>query len=139
MEPPPLPRDLRLVALLFLFCGICAVIDMIASAAHNNVNLDFGFLGIPAYFGLHRLSNGWRFYAMFCSWLCILFSPVLALLSFSAPYATINILGIPGPAVPSFVMIGPCFFWMALAIWQLKVLTRPDVVELFTVASISRF
>lgn len=112
---------------------------MIVSAADNRVQLDFGFLGILAYPGLLRFSNGWRFYALFCTWLAIILMPVIGVLSLTASHANINILGFVGPAIPPFFVLPPMLFWFCVALWQLKVLTHPDVTALFIQKTISRF
>jgi len=139
MTSGPVPKELRWVALIFLFSGISSIVTMIVCAADNRLQLDFGFLGIFAYWGLLRLSNAWRLYALFCTCLQLILLLVVGLFSFTASHANINILGFIGPAIPPFLALIPLFFWFCVARWQLKILTRPDIAMLFTANAISRF
>jgi hypothetical protein len=137
--PGPLPLALRMVALLFLFQGICSVITIVVCALNNRLQLDFGFLGIFIYFGLLRLSSGWRTCALVLTWIGLLLIPIVMILSLGAPHANINFFGITGPEIPPFCVFLASFFWFGLALWQLKVLNRPDVTALFIHKKISEF
>jgi len=138
-EPTPLPRTLRLVALLFLLSGISSLISMVVGALNSQVRLEFGMIGIFVYFGLLRLSSGWRTCALALTLLGVVMSPVMAILSLGAPQkVNINIFGI-NSAMPSFFVVLASIFWFGLALWQWSVLKRPDVTALFIQKKISGF
>jgi hypothetical protein len=138
----PLPLALRLVALLFLLGGISSVLNIVVCALNNRLQLDFGVVGILVYFGLLRLSSGWRTCALVLIWIGIIGAitiSIIAMLSFGLARANINFFGIPGPETPPFFVFIPACFWLALALWQLSVLKRPDIMALFIRKEISRF
>ena len=129
--PPRLPLALQIVAWLFLFDGISAVITIFVCMLHNQIQLDFDVLGIFVFFGLRRLSSGWRTCALVLIYLCLVLIPIVAIISFGATTANIHLLGITGPSIPPFFVTLAAIFWFGLALWILGVLKRPDVVALF--------
>jgi len=126
-----LPRDLRIVAFIFLLGGIDSALSMIIGAMTNHPRLEFGVISIFAFFGLLRLSNGWRIYALVMTWLAIIFFPVLAIVALTTNHFTFSIFNVPVTQIPTFAGILLAIFFLLLALWQLKVLTRPDVEALF--------
>jgi hypothetical protein len=126
-----LPRDLRIVALLFLLGGINSVLTMIVGAMTNHISLDFGVLGILAYFGLLRLSWGWRVYALVAIWFEIVFFPVVGIVVLTTNHCTFNLFTVPVAQIPAPVGVMFFLFFFLLALWQLKVLTRHEVWALF--------
>jgi hypothetical protein len=130
-QPIDLPRDLRIVAIIFLVGGINSVLIMIIGAMTNHISLEFGVFSIFAYFGLLRLSRGWRVYALAMSCLAIVFAPVMAVVVLTTNNCTFNIFNVPVTRIPALVGIVFAVFFFLLALWQLKVLTRPDVEALF--------
>lgn len=129
----PLPRDLRLVALFFLLGGISAAITIVFSLLHNQLQLDFGVLGIFVSIGLRGLSNGWRICALVLIWMCLILSPIIAVLALGIPHANFNLFGFIGPEIPPFFVTLISAFWFAVAMWERRVLTRPDIMELFII------
>jgi hypothetical protein len=132
MSPlPALPRDLRIVAILFLLGGINSILTMIVGAMTNHISLEFGVLGIFAYFGLLRLSRGWRAYALIMIWLQIMFFPIMGIFVLTTNKCTFNLFTVPLAQIPPFVGIMFFLFFFLLAFWQLKVLTRHEVWAMF--------
>jgi hypothetical protein len=129
--PPRLPLALQIVAWLFLFDGIGAVITIFVCMLHNQIQLDFDVLGIFVFFGLRRLSGGWRTCALVLVYLCLVLIPVVAIISLGAKTANVHLLGIIGPSIPPFFVTLAAIFWFGIALWVLGVLKRRDVVALF--------
>ena len=77
-----IPSTLQIVAVLFLLCGISSVIGMIVRLASGSIYIDFGFLGLPTYFGLRRFSVGWRTFALVCIWVGLIMCPVAFVFGF---------------------------------------------------------
>jgi hypothetical protein len=127
-----IPIALQIVALLFLLYGISSVIGMLVRLASGSINIDFGFLGIPTYFGLRRFSIGWRTFALVCIWIGLIMCPLAFVFGIfvSAPtyfkmfgirIAEIAPLWLSVVSVPIFI----------LEFWQYRVLTSPQVRALF--------
>lgn len=110
----PIPRALRLVAFLFLYNGISAVITILVSVLNNRLQLDFSVIGIFVCIGLLQLSDGWRRCAIVLTLLGIIMIPVVGILSLSAPHANINFLGIIGPEIPARYRL----FYLPLLVWS---------------------
>ncbi|MCE0523088.1 MAG: hypothetical protein LV480_09275 [Methylacidiphilales bacterium] len=127
----PLPLALRVVAWIFLFNGICAFITIANAMLHGQVNLDFDIISIFVYFGLLRLSNFWRVCAITLICLGLVMMLFVAFLAPTAAHANLSFFGINGPEISPIFFFVFLFFWFALAIWQVKVLTRPEIVTLF--------
>ncbi|MBI5091961.1 MAG: hypothetical protein HZB26_05895 [Candidatus Hydrogenedentes bacterium] len=127
-----IPSALRVVAYIHLVVGILCVIQSIVLFLYNTVSLQFGLLGIPIFFGLLSLRNGWRVCAMVLQWFGLIGLPIFFLLGLSGAVPTyFQFFGLRGALVPGwFVSAGtiPLFF---LALWQYRVLIRPDVRQLF--------
>jgi hypothetical protein len=127
----PTPRALRIVAWLFLLGGLNSVLTILVCALHNQLQLDFGVIGIFVYSGLLRFSSGWRTCALVLLALALVMLPIIAVLGFVAPEGHLDLFGqhvmsIPPPVV-SILMIP----WFALALWEWNVLTRPEITTLF--------
>src|SRR5688572_18864123 len=80
----PIPTSLKVVAFLFSLGGIFALIEVIVSLAHGNVNLNFGVLGLFIGPGLLRFSRGWRTCALVLLWIAMIGIPIVAILFMSA-------------------------------------------------------
>ena len=131
-EPRSIPQALAIVAILFLLGGIFSAIETLGKLASGSLYINFGILSIPAYFGLHRFSSGWRIYALISIWLGLILFPIFFIYGFFASTpATVNFDGIPvghiAPVWLSLISV-PLFF---LELWQYRVLTRPDIRALF--------
>jgi hypothetical protein len=127
-----IPRSLRVVAVIQLLSGLSSVAGILVHLTQNHINLDFGVLGIPIYFGLRRLSSGWRTCALVFLWFGLLVAPVIFFLGlvahspayfqfFGIRFASISPVWLSIAAVPLFL----------LSLWQYRVLTRPGIRSLF--------
>ena len=126
------PLALKIVAALFIVSGIVAALEVLVSLARHRLSLNFGVLGIFIGLGLLRFRRGWRTCALVLTWLGLIIAPVFAVLVLAgARPIHIKILGQQiGHAhrAEAFFIAAGVF---ALALWQYRVLTRPDVVQLF--------
>ena len=131
-NPRPIPISLQIVALLFLLGGLCSLIGTIIRLTAGFINIDCGFLGIPTYFGLRRLSLGWRTFALVCLWLGLIVSPILFIFGlFSHAPGDATLFGF------HFAQVAP--IWLSvvsvpmflLELWQYRVLTHPKIRPLF--------
>ena len=123
-----LPVALKVVAVLFIVGGIIAVIDVLGALGHSHLNITLGVLGLFIAPGILALRPGWRTCALVFLWIAVI----------GIPIAVVFMLGHSGPL--NFRAFGqtvghtskePCFAIAAvlflLALWQYRVLTRPDV------------
>ena len=81
------------------------------------MNFQFYVLGFGIYFGLRRFSTGWRTCALVLIWIQLIVIPVIFVFGASA-------------RVPAFYAAG-CLAWYLLQLWLYRVLTRPDIRNLF--------
>jgi hypothetical protein len=134
MSVPHVPLKLRIVAWVFLIVGLNAAHDFILCIVkHGGLppGEDLGLLGIPVYFGLVRLWPGWRTCALILLGLYfVAWSIVSAFVLVQHKVGTFILFGcrlIEFPFPRSALYLGAS---LALAIWEVWVLTRPDIVAL---------
>ena len=94
---------------------------------------DPGVLGIPAFFGLRKLSRGWRTYALFMLWVVFIVAPIVVIFCVgSTLLVRYKVFEVPEPndlpSVWTYVVAAAAFL---LALWQYRILTRPDIRGLF--------
>ena len=123
---------LKVVAVLFIVSGVFAVLEIWLSLTHNQLNLNFGVLGIFIGLGLLRFRRGWRTCALVFIWLALIIIPVFGFMVIGgARPIHLKLFGQQmGYASPIFAFFVATVLF-ALAAWQYRVLTRPDVVQLF--------
>jgi hypothetical protein len=131
-EPAKVPNALRVVAYIHLVIGVGCAIRFIVLLFHGTISLQFGILYIPIFFGLFNLRNGWRVFAMVLLWFGLIIFPIIFLLGLSgAVPAYFQLFGINVARVPGWIVsVGTIPFFL-LALWQYRVLVRPDVRRLF--------
>ena len=118
-------RDVRIVAVLFLIAGVAAVVQMILTRVLELSTT--GLLALPTGIGLLRYSNAWRIVALVILWIS------LALFIIAMGMWLVNRRGISvtfwvrSPVVIAVLML----LSLALTIWEIRVLTRPDVRRSF--------
>lgn len=127
-----IPRALRIVAVLHLLSGIVSAVGTVLLLLQSHVYLDLGVLGIPIYYGLLRLSSGWRTCALVWLWLSMLTMPVVVLIAWlTNEPAPLRIFGLQLSALSPFSLTVLSIPMFLLALWQYRVLTRPDIRALF--------
>lgn len=134
-QAPPIPAALKVVAALFILSGVSAALEMLFALFQSRISINFGVIGLFVGLGLLGLRSGWRTCALVLLWIGMIGIPVIGLLMLgsSAPlnFAVfgVTIGHIPKPA--GLVMAAGLFL---LAVWQYRVLTRPDIRALFGLA-----
>jgi len=129
---PKLPVSLKIVAVLFILSGIGAAIEVLASLMRGGINVNLGVLGIFVGIGLFNLKAGWRTCGLVFLWFGMILIPVVGLLAIvGSGQAHYNVFGIKGGSVPMPVALGVAVFFFCIVLWQYRVLTRPDIRELF--------
>jgi hypothetical protein len=149
MEPKLMPRDLKIVAILFIVFGSWSAIETaneILDSLLNgpiNIMIRLGILQIPIGFGLLSLKYRWYRWAIIYLKLliglvililfigCIVFildrpfnQQVIQMLKFT--------VGVSREMVISFVAsIIISILWVTLTLWMYRVLTKPSTRELF--------
>ena len=134
-----IPKALRVVAVIQLVTGVLAVAGMLVQIVQARLLLDFNALGIPIYYGLLQLKTPWRTCALVFLWLEMIAAPVWFVFGLSArDPAPFQVFGIPaGDVSPAWICVlaVPSF---VLAVWQYRVLTRPEIRALFVSSALGR-
>jgi hypothetical protein len=128
----PIPTSLKVVALLFVLSGIFSLIEIIVSLMRGHININFGVLALFIGPGLLRLSRGWRTCALALLWLAMAGLPILAILFITTSEPLdFKLFGqkIGHASKGAGIVLAALMF--ALAVWQYRILTRPDVRRLF--------
>ncbi len=118
-------RDVRIVAVLFLIVGVLATVQI---ALTRVFDLSMALLALPAGIGLLRYSNAWRIVALVILWISLAFFIIavgIVLVSGRVPLVTT--FWIRSPAVAAVLWL----LSLALTVWEVRVLTRPDVRRSF--------
>jgi hypothetical protein len=130
--PRQIPTSLKVVAWLFIIGGWFAVVEILLSLMRSHISVNLGVLGIPIGHGLLRLSRGWRTWALVFIWIGLILLPVFGLFVLSIPVPfTVRIFGRPVGYVSTGFGLLLVVMIFAFEVWQYRVLTRPDVVEMF--------
>ncbi len=131
-ESMRIPTALRVVAYIHLLGGILSVTKVIVLLAHGTFSLETGLLGIPIFFGLLKLRNGWRVCAMVLLLIGMVACPILFILGLSgAVPAHFTFFGAVVSGIPGWVVSVGTIPLFLLVLWQYRVLIRPDVRRLF--------
>jgi hypothetical protein len=98
----------------------------------GTISFQAGILGIPIYFGLLNLRNGWRVCAIFLVLFGLISLPILFILGVTQEGpANVEVVGINIAQAPSWVVSLETIPFFLLALWQYRVLARPDIRQLF--------
>lgn len=131
-DPRNIPTALRVVAYIHLVGGLLSVVTFFVLLFNGTFSIRLGILGIPIFFGLLNLRNGWRICAMVLMWFGLIGFPIIFVISLvSSVPAHFQLFGLNIARIhPWFVSLGTIPFFL-LVVWQYRVLIRPDVRELF--------
>jgi hypothetical protein len=117
-------RDVRIVAVLFLIAGVLTVVQIVRTRV---LDLGMGLLALPAGIGLLRYSNAWRIVALVILWISLgIFIIATGMVLVSGRAAPVT-FWFRSPAVIAVLML----LSFALTIWEIRVLTRPNVRRSF--------
>jgi len=123
---------LKVVAGLFILSGISALVEIIVSLIHGHVSINLGVVAVLIGPGLLRLSKTWRRWALVFTWIVLIVAPLGAALFLGAPSSLdFKLFGRKVGEAPEGLAIGLAVVTFLLALWQYRVLTRPDVRVLF--------
>jgi len=127
-----IPTALSIVSYLFLISGIASVVDMIVRLTRGELYLTLGILGVWIFFGLRRFSPGWRICALVFIWFGLILGPLVAIIALlhDGP-ADLKVFGERVAYVSPIWLAAAAALFFLLALWQYRVLTRPDIHRLF--------
>jgi hypothetical protein len=132
MQTAKIPTALKVVAVLFILGGVSAIVDMLIQLTDGTLKINFGVLGLFIGPGLLRLRPGWRTCGLVMLWIGMILLPIftVAILFIGVP-GSIDVFGFPIGTAPAVVVSAWTALFFALAVWEYRVLTRPDVRALF--------
>ena|SRR5688572_508039 len=135
---PVFPTSLRVVAWLFIAFGLLAVCEIIAALFNSRISINLGVLGIFIGRGIFRLSQGWRTLGLVFLWIgMIVLGICMTNILFGGGSFTLYGARLSrGDALVIGLPITVAF--LSLAIWQYRVLTRPEVRRLFGLQAVTR-
>jgi len=161
MEPKLMPRDLKLVAILFIIFGILSAIDVLLSLLNSLLHLNFkhyfsygfylgtpylnlGVLQIPIGFGLLSLKQRWHRWAIIYLKVAIalvifflLFFCIGFILGASTLKISLQKVGVAPHEMAIWSVAGAIILltlltlWMTLTLWMYRVLNKSSTLELF--------
>jgi hypothetical protein len=126
------PKALTIVAWLFIIEGAAAVVAMIISFYRGSGTVDLTVLDMLIGFGLLRLDPTWYRWAVFSTWVGIVLTLVLfPVLVFASSAPSMTVFSIPVGTTSRAYLFVIGVIGLGLFVWQLRVLRRRDVSELF--------
>ncbi len=125
-----IPQPLKIVAWLFIVSGICAAIKIVFLLLAGHININLGVLSIFVGRGLLRLNPRALTWAMFFTWLGLIFMPIFIAISFFMS-GNLTFLGLQLGKAPFGLTILLGIAGFALVYWQYTVLTQPQIRQLF--------
>lgn len=127
-----LPASLRIVAAVFIVYGLAASIDMVLAFTGGRIWINLGVLGLLIGPGLLRLSKGWRLVALVFVWTGLAAAVAGMIWFLQAPTSPdVSFLGQPVGEVSPNVLVTAMALYLMINLWQLYILTRPDIRKLF--------
>ena len=127
-----LPLALKIVASLFIFNGVIALIEMFFFNTNNGMRINFGVFGIFIGLGLFKLSRGWRICALVTTWVLLMALPLIGFLFLDHPGPLdFSIFGQKSGYVSKEIGVTMVFLFWVYNLWQYRVLTRKEVLKLF--------
>jgi cytochrome c oxidase subunit IV len=126
------PLSLKIVAALFILSGISSIIEVIISLIQGRLSFNFGVLGVVIGIGLLHFSRTWRICALIFIWIALICLPLVALV-FMFLAGSVNYIIFWQNVGPGSRAIGVALaaLMFGVALWQYRVLTRPDIRRLF--------
>ena len=132
MDRGKLPTSLFVVAVLFIVHGAFSLMEVLVSLINSGININLGVLGLFIGPGLLRLGQGWRTCALVLIWIAMVAVPLISLLMFAADGPLdFKLFGQTVGHVPKAFGLMFAIMIFAIAVWEYRVLTRPDIRRLF--------
>jgi hypothetical protein len=112
---------------------------VIICLTQGTIFLNIGVLGLFIGIGLLRFSRGWRTCALAFLWIALIGLPLAALaFLFLEGAVDYTLFGRRMGEAPRVVGVTLAAALFALALWQYRVLTRPDIRKVFGVSAEQR-
>ena len=126
------PLALKIVAALFIISGVFAALEVLVSLTHGRIELRLGVVGIFIGLGLLHFRRGWRTCALLFTWIVLGFIPFFVFLALAGERSLhFELFGQQvGETSPNLALLVAAVVF-AITLWQYRILTRQDVVELF--------
>ena len=132
-----IPMSVRLTAALFILGGLHAAVDMFLALFNGDLHLNIGMVGLFIGVGLLRERRPWRTWALALIWIRLLATPISTLMLLSGDtWWRIFLFGRSLDYQSDGLWLGLVWSsaWFVISLWQYRVLTRPDVRQLFGLA-----
>ncbi len=126
------PLSLNLVAGMFFVGGALALAQCFFGLLDGRFVCNPAFLGIFIGRGLFKLQQAYRVWALVSLWIVILAVGFVTVLLMIFPVPSIGTISLE--EVPKPVTVLGALLVLALCAWQIHVLTRPHIRELFSFA-----
>jgi len=135
-----IPRPLKIVAYLFVICGVFSMIDTLVGFFIGRTVLNLGVLYVLVGLGLLRLNPRWLAWAMVFTWLGLILTPIIGVVSVYTPRRLqhIDVFGVYAGQAPHGFILTVTVAMLALFYWQYSVLKSRQVVQLFHLQSIAK-
>jgi hypothetical protein len=127
------PRTLKIVAYLFILCGVFSVVDTVAGLFNGRIVFNLGVLYVLVGLGLLRLSpRGWA-WAMAFTWLGLIMTPIAGVASLYTPSRLqhIDLFVLYARQAPHGLILAVVAAMFATLCWQYSVLAGRQVRQLF--------
>lgn len=125
------PIALRIVAGLFVLQGLLTAVDVVVKLFHDHLDLNLMLLCLWIGPGLLRHSPTWRKWALAILWFSFFAISLLAVVALLRPPLDFKLFGYPTAPVPTLPTLLFLLALFLLALWQYRVLIRPDIHCLF--------
>ena len=127
-----IPVALRVLAWLFVITGVWAIADTIVGAFNHRYILNFGVLGLIIGIGLLRLAPAARAWALVLSYFTLVSAAAVAVFVVLAPgEGEFSVFGKSFGEAPRSAGVALAVVAILVALWQIRVLTKGEVRELF--------
>ena len=125
----------RLVAALFILVGVHSIVDAVLSIIYGGFHISISVLGLFVGVGLLRAHRSWRTWALVLIGLRLLLTPIaVAMILAGSSSGTILFLGGRLDYQSNGLWLAWTVAWFLISLWQVRILTRPDVRQQFGLA-----
>lgn len=125
------PLSLRIVAWLFTLAGLLTAVDIVVKLFRGHLDLNLMLLCLWIGPGLLRHSPAWRKWALAFLWFNFFAIFLLAVFALLRPPLNFKVFGFPAAPPPLVLTLLFLLAAFLLALWQYRVLIRPDIHCLF--------
>ena len=129
------PLSLKIVAFLFMICGIFSAMEVFIALMRGRISFNIGVLGLFIGWGLLQLNRGWRTCALVFLWIGMMgyAFAAMAFLFGGDGAMFIDLFGVKIEDAPMELGLAVATIGFVIAFWPYRVLTRPGIRDLFGV------